>query len=101
MRPLNSLVRHHWISSGMADEVRWVDRETVAFVRGNERVLVWCDFAPGLLSSGRVIREESIKTWLSGDDRPTRTVNSAERDQIVAAVTRYWRRPWRRVTTSP
>ena len=85
----------------MTGQVRWVDRETVAFVRGSSFVLVWCDVEGGLFSPGRVIREESIQEWLSTEGAPARPVTSEERSDIILAVARYWRRPWRRVRSVP
>ena len=81
----------------MADQIVWLDRESVAYVRDGRSVAVWVDFAPGFFSRGREIHADSIKEWAATESMPATPVSANERREIIAALTSYYRRQWRSV----
>ena len=85
----------------MADEIVWLDKESVAFVRDGRTVTVWVDFAPGFFSRGREIHADSIKEWAATESVPASPVTDDERRKVIAALTSYYRRRWRSVAVIP
>jgi hypothetical protein len=79
------------ISGPPGATVEWVDRETVAYVRGNERALAWVDFQKGLFSRGRVLKKSSIESWQDHSGQIIREVTDPERELIVEAIVDYYR----------
>jgi hypothetical protein len=75
----------------MPGTVVWIDRETFAYSLGNEKVLVWVDYEPGLFSKDRVIHSESVRHWVSTAGNVIRDVTEAERTAIVQAVADHLR----------
>ena len=85
----------------MADQIVWLDRDSVAFVRDGRTVTVWVDFSPGFFSRGREIHADSIKEWAATDSISASPVSAEERREVIAALTSYYRRQWRSVAVVP
>lgn len=75
----------------MPASVEWVDRETLAYVFGSERVLAWVDCERGFLSQDRIILTDSIQSWVSESGLVIRPVTDAERAVIVSAIVEHLR----------
>lgn len=69
-----------------AVSIEWVDRETFAYIAGNEKVLVWVDYEPGFFSRGRIIHKDSIKSWVSGGGTELRPVSEPEKALVISAI---------------
>ena len=87
--------------SNSSYRIDWIDRETLAYRAGGLTALVWVDFETGLLSTGRVIHEDSVRDWLGQDLQPVRPVTSAERIAIMAAVQQHYSKEGRPCTVQP
>lgn len=73
----------------LSASIEWIDRETYAYVVGDEKAHVWVDYELGLLSSGRIIHIDSIQSWVSNDGTPIRPVTEDERITISSAVVEH------------
>ena len=86
------------------DRIDWIDRETFAYVRGDQRVLIWVDYEPGLFRTGRVIRMASLKEWIENDsNRVVDPVSENDTLLIVERLVEYFQSIGKkaRVDTSP
>lgn len=73
----------------MLASIEWIDRETYAYVVGDEQVLVWVDYERGFFSKGRIIHEDSIQSWVSKDGTAIRVVTEEERTVISSAIVEH------------
>lgn len=86
------------------DRIDWIDRETFAYVRGDQRVSIWVDYERGIFRTGRVIRKASLMEWIDNDsNRVMDPVSENDTLLIVGRLAEYFQSNGKkaRVDTSP
>lgn len=69
----------------------WKDRETLEYTEGDYTLLVWVDFMPGLFSSGRILKLESLSEWTSSPEGAAAPIPNGKKDEIKSKVISYYK----------
>lgn len=69
----------------------WKDKETLEYIEGDFILLIWVDFMPGLFSTGRILKLESISEWTSHPEGLKTTISDEKREEIKSKVFAYYK----------